>query len=508
MLSSPSTWVKNITTNAVVGAMDLVANHMISTNLGDVLFKKLESKLDEIQTVDINDVTYTVDDKGNIVTETNQSAYRYKQYKYKHVKRTDFKDTSKTSTQLVYAIMDDDYMRAELDGINKYDHETNKVQYKRLRKTKDKSVAKIILENIKAGNESIASNAMLTKKQKIGSYAWVVLNQFLDEADKVKIEDKARRTLAGFIEANILEILEHDKTFVDANAKALFNNMITRVKQNQALTSEDIKTIISNLADQKGSLLRKFTQVSMEHAKKVFFRNNNKFGTKIQELVTKHPIATVPITLVLPFARMTWNMMVAFFEFSPAGFIKVLTDRKALLNLYDKITKSKKSNVEMVEDSSYAEELQNFYNENIEFIKSYENIITSSGKIIKDLAALNRFISSKEEQSDAEKEFLSKYASASPVFMKSTAYIEDMKKDLKDLENKISGIEIVNLKRNFFKASIGTVGFTLGMLLAAFGALKIDDEDYLGGIINLFGVKVRLSDLGPATAAMNTGIFV
>lgn len=64
---------------------------------------------------------------------------------------------------------------------------------------------------------------------------------------------------------------------------------------------------------------------------------------------------------------------------------------------------------------------------------------------------------------------------------------------------------VAKLSRAQAQASLGTVLTVAGIVLAAIGFIDIDDDDYLGAIIKLGDVRIRMSDLAPAATPIAIG---
>lgn len=68
-----------------------------------------------------------------------------------------------------------------------------------------------------------------------------------------------------------------------------------------------------------------------------------------------------------------------------------------------------------------------------------------------------------------------------------------------------TGLETAEASKSFAQASVGSALWIAGILLAALGWVDIDEDDYLGPSLNLFGFRISLSDTAPATTALSVG---
>jgi hypothetical protein len=74
-----------------------------------------------------------------------------------------------------------------------------------------------------------------------------------------------------------------------------------------------------------------------------------------------------------------------------------------------------------------------------------------------------------------------------------------------DYKGKIKGTEVAEKDRAFAQASVGTALWVAGMIASAIGLIDYDDDDYLGPAVNMFGVRVGLSNAAPALTTLSLG---
>ena len=83
------------------------------------------------------------------------------------------------------------------------------------------------------------------------------------------------------------------------------------------------------------------------------------------------------------------------------------------------------------------------------------------------------------------------------------ANVKDYQSD--EAAQAITGFNSIELRRRAAKATIGTVMYFVGFLLKALGVLDKDEEDYMGIVLNIAGLKVRLSDINPVASPIILG---
>lgn len=242
---------------------------------------------------------------------------------------------------------------------------------------------------------------------------YVIMDQFLDEVDKVNIEDKAMQTFAGFVEANMLDILKDTLALTTEDAAKIYiKDMIRRFENNEALTDKDIMTVIDIARENPKSLINQFRSTATNHAKKVFFRNNNKLGNLMQKIIAKSPISGFVLSLAIPFARMAWNMTVAFYEFSPAGFISVMRNRSLLNKVINNIESELKKGTEASHDPEVLKQLNDLRDHYLDTIKEFKKDLSSGEAMLTDLSSIAKNLHDKKEKGTAltqkELEFLEK----------------------------------------------------------------------------------------------------
>ena len=70
---------------------------------------------------------------------------------------------------------------------------------------------------------------------------------------------------------------------------------------------------------------------------------------------------------------------------------------------------------------------------------------------------------------------------------------------------KTTGFEYAEISRTLSQATIGTINLVAGIILAALGAIDIDEDDYMGPSLKIGDFKMSLSELAPATTTLSVG---
>jgi hypothetical protein len=69
-------------------------------------------------------------------------------------------------------------------------------------------------------------------------------------------------------------------------------------------------------------VLEEFKTITEGYVNRLYFKNNNALGDLVKRLVQNHPIASIPVVILLPFARMASNIASTVISYSPMGFIR------------------------------------------------------------------------------------------------------------------------------------------------------------------------------------------
>lgn len=92
----------------------------------------------------------------------------------------------------------------------------------------------------------------------------------------------------------------------------------------------------------------------------------------------------------------------------------------------------------------------------------------------------------------------------SPIgFAKALAQMNKAKQAM--AAGKTTGFEYAEISRTLSQATVGTINLVAGILLAALGAIDIDEDDYMGPSLKIGDFKMSLSELAPAATTLSIG---
>ena len=74
-----------------------------------------------------------------------------------------------------------------------------------------------------------------------------------------------------------------------------------------------------------------------------------------------------------------------------------------------------------------------------------------------------------------------------------------------DYKGYIKGTEVAEAHQKYAQATVGTVLWAAGMFAAMCGLIDYDEDDYLGPAVNMFGVRVGLSNAAPSLTTFSLG---
>lgn len=74
-----------------------------------------------------------------------------------------------------------------------------------------------------------------------------------------------------------------------------------------------------------------------------------------------------------------------------------------------------------------------------------------------------------------------------------------------DYKGYIKGTEVAEAHQKYAQATVGTVLWAAGMFAAMCGLIDYDEDDYLGPAVNMFGIRVGLSNAAPSLTTFSLG---
>lgn len=481
MLSSPSTWIKNIVSNEVVNIFDRFA----LTIMDSAFIKKLdinESVWEEKLGDEFGTITYYTPDSKK------PAGYR-KQIQYK------------LSTKNI-PIELKNYVNAFI-----YNEEMHN------QKAKHKN--KYLKTNEKTSLVQETANEVIKKKSFLNWYKDTI-DKWLNKADNKVILNRTQKIMAALINSNIktiyediMSILTMPNLNLDDQAIAYRNLLSTYDVNNLDGTQiANIAAAMNYLSDISLYGIKDiFLDYSYKTSEKTFFRNRNKVGEIVEEASKKHPFLMLPIKILLPFANMSWNMTVAMFQLSPLGFVKVITHKHMWNRMVNSLAESKTNSAEQHKViSDIFNKLQEFNISTAEELKIRiseleTNLETdNNAENRKELETLNKLA---QDLDIAAKKIKDYNKVIQKVFDTDPAKVKDYQSD--EAAQAITGFNSIELRRRAAKATIGTVMYFVGFILKALGVLDKDEEDYMGIVLNIAGLKVRLSDINPVASPIILG---
>lgn len=200
-------------------------------------------------------------------------------------------------------------------------------------------------------------------------------------------------------------------------------------------------------------------------------------------------------------------MTVAMFQLSPLGFVKVITHKHMWNRMVNSLADAKTNSAEQ------HKVITEIFNKLQEF-----NIATTEELKIKISELETNLETNDNAENRKELEILTKFAQdldiaakkikeynkiISKAFDTDPAKVKDYQSD--EAMQAITGFNSIELRRRAAKATIGTVMYFVGFLLKALGILDKDEEDYMGIVLNIGGLKVRLSDINPVASPIVLG---
>ena len=200
-------------------------------------------------------------------------------------------------------------------------------------------------------------------------------------------------------------------------------------------------------------------------------------------------------------------MTVAMFQLSPLGFVKVITHKHMWNRMVDSLAEAKTNSAEQHKViSDIFDNLQEFNISTAEELKTRISELETkletdnNAENRKELETLNKLALDLDIAAKKIKDYNKVIQKA---FDTEPANVKDYQSD--EAAQAITGFNSIELRRRAAKATIGTVMYFVGFLLKAFGILDKDEEDYMGIVLNIAGLKVRLTDINPVASPIVLG---
>lgn len=217
---------------------------------------------------------------------------------------------------------------------------------------------------------------------------------------------------------------------------------------------------------------------------KLLFKTENFLTKRISSLKKSHPAVAGFLSLFIPFARTSWNTSAYIVNHSPVGLIKGIIKGLQTRNMYigdmrQEITNHYKN--EYIKQNKKP-------NANFEFSqKKFDEWLSKnvSGDIV---AAINGDTKSIKAVFDT---------------MAEQGLVNSSLIGSNDIFARANTIESIS------QGLTGTAMLALGLILGALcEGFKIDEDDYLGPVLTVGNVRIKLSDLSPYATMFSVGAIV
>ena len=315
-------------------------------------------------------------------------------------------------------------------------------------------------------------------------------------------------TKAAMVNGYDIKSEEFKKTDVYKEVKELIN-----IIRNNPLGAEKAFTRFVELIPEE--YIERFKNAALAYSAKTYFHNNNGFGDWMRNLQENHPVVAIPITILIPFARMSYNVMTTMLDYGPSGFIKWFISGRNYKSMQKQLEALYQiANEELVtEITKYKRELVDVYNkilnQKVSESSILEAVTTAMTRYAEDTNKLNDPNTPDNEKPKRElteeqyNQILEVYNNLMTATAKRKSILDN---EIAGLTAKLTGFEKVDLTRQFSKAMIGSTLLIIGGLLAALGVIDFDkDEDYMGAVLNVGALKIRLSDASPVSSSLILG---
>lgn len=478
MLSSPSTWFRNYMVNGAMLGLDNVATSLAA----QPWFRNFATRHIEWEAVE-----------NGVRTNLKGSMNAVHQWKVNNGK------ASKTALVAAEKAMfdDEEWVKRYATKESKYGtvekfrriDETTEEYTKRVTETK-KRLQQEITEAAKKNKKNFATRA----------FEWYanLTNRMLTAPDVKMTMRQARKIYARLIQSNkeylvkaiTQDIINRSGVRTLDRLKRLGDGNKYKQEYNALMNGDDAYIYEHIPAD----IAENLKDIAGTQANRLFFRNRNKLGDLMKKLENEHKWLYFFASIPLPFGRMAMNIMNRVIEYSPAGFIKYLTDRKQI----NKTIKMISNGGQLLTDLSAQ----------LETLREQRNDldVTSMDALEVAIGELNAKEVLTKDERDKLQALTAIYENVKSIYGKGRKVGQQMDA----LFATLTGYEYQELSDTLAKATLGTVLFVLGAIItfAGGGFLDVDEEDYFGATINFFGVKVRISDLSPVSSSFGYGILL
>lgn len=277
-------------------------------------------------------------------------------------------------------------------------------------------------------------------------------------------------------------------------AEEIYNNML---EKGSPLAEEFKKVYIDNKgADMvgvlelaakltsTGEILEQIYNKALYRGNKLLFKTDNILSKKIGKLQDKHPMTAALITAIVPFARTSFNTSAYIVNHSPIGLAKGVIQALQTRNMYYGDMRQAITDYHRTEYvKQHKEANKDFKFVEAEFKQWCDKHL--SGDVVSaingDYKAIKRVFDRYVELGRVNQSLVG----SSDIFARATA-IESISQGL-----------------------TGTGMMVLGILLATMiDGFKIDEDDYLGPVLQIGDLRFKLDDLSPFTTLFSVGAVI
>lgn len=312
---------------------------------------------------------------------------------------------------------------------------------------------------------------------------------------KRRVLRNLKNTLAGsinMISNNVygeLKALYHGDNAAEilANMRKTNSPLADLFEQVYITNNNDDMIGVIKLAQQLSSssqVIQEIYDNALYRGNKLLFKTENFLTKRISSLKKSHPAVAGFLSLFIPFARTSWNTSAYIVNHSPVGLIKGIIKGLQTRNMYigdmrQEITNHYKN--EYIKQNKKP-------NANFEFSqKKFDEWLSNnvSGDV---LAAINGDTKSIKAVFDT---------------MAEQGLVNSSLIGSNDIFARANTIESIS------QGLTGTAMLALGLILGALcEGFKIDEDDYLGPVLTVGNVRIKLSDLSPYATMFSVGAIV
>ena len=305
MLSNPATWFRNYIGNAIMSGLSNLSDNLYSKWHDDYTSKILEKYNNDIDEA-LKDPNLKEEDKyvlQNSIAK-NQLTYR-------------------TNEEIS-------------EGVEKFVEEISPWIHHWSQGNKYDSAVKFGKVKFNATEEQLFKNKFLNALTDL-------IKTMLNKADFKFVEKHMRKAIANILQGNMSYIKEsvikyayakYDVSDMNSLKKKLSSKLQsskTAGKFYNAIFQNDTHELLKVMPDDTFDLL---IGTAANKSLETFFRNENALSRAINKIAREHPAFGLFMSITNPFIKVSTNMMKAFYQYSPFGFISVIKDRLFLKNNY------------------------------------------------------------------------------------------------------------------------------------------------------------------------------